>query len=382
MEGQKLLENFCNYASVTPSALVPDQRIGGYPGAGFVYEMLDLPKLLKPMEDMPSIREGYKTRWLGLDDQIDHSEFSTIIECQGFISIMPPADPSEVAKEYTIDGVPYGAIHFNNHFHNPSRLGTLLAPVSALQSMWIRTPNGFRLRPDITDSASLLRFLKDHSSAPVFNLTSGVNISGFHKSYPAESVPHYVWEQKVFTNTLQVQPDSAGHIQLNATVNSIFQSLELNALVPPEFLQKIPQLHRTIVQVFKKTTNIYNTLILCRSRWINGILPEGIEGAPDEFSLLRSAYQWHNQQAHGVFEPAYFPVYAVVPNFGSRFKYAPRITLDTYSMEIETGIGRFQLPKDSDGNGVEEQEMWRALIGSEVSTDDNLVILPLDRQDV
>jgi hypothetical protein len=152
--------------------------------------------------------------------------------------------------------------------------------------------------------------------------------------------------------------------------------------VPPEFLQKIPQLHRTIVQVFKKTTNIYNTLILCRSRWINGILPEGIEGAPDEFSLLRSAYQWHNQQAHGVFEPAYFPVYAVVPNFGSRFKYAPRITLDTYSMEIETGIGRFQLPKDSDGNGVEEQEMWRALIGSEVSTDDNLVILPLDRQDV
>lgn len=381
-EGQKLLENFCKYASVTPSAIVPDTRSDGYPGVGFVYEMLDLPKLLRPIGDTPSIREAYKSRWLGLGDQIDHSEFSTIIECQGFISIIPPADPSEGAKAYTIDGVPYGALHINNHFYNPIRLGSLLAPVSALQAMWIRTPHGYRIRPDITDSAALLRFLRDYSNAPVFILTSGVNISGFHKAYPAESSLHYLWEKNVFNNSLHVQPDSAGHIQLTSTVTSLFQSIELNALVPPDFLRKIPQLHNSIVEVARNTTNIYNTLTLCRSRWINGMLPQDVEGAPDEFSILRSAYQWHNQQAYGELDPSNFPVYAVVPNFGSRFKYSPKITLDTYSMEIETPIGIFPLPKNSDGNGVEEQKIWRALIGSEVEMDDNLVILPLDRQDV
>jgi hypothetical protein len=386
-----------------------------FPGKGLLLSQIDTHKVFSTD---PSWRKRGKDsphwRWTEQSGLFTHSLFhnfnledfseASFLFLRGVKAVIP----SKSAR-YMLDDTPYSYLVYNRHFY-PGVEVALGVPTEVLLGLvgpsLISAEDYKGFDPHRADLAHVdLSFQNLWQACAAKNLnlldlTYGSVIGGgLCNAYLPEALPHYRWEREQKTDAGSAWTDAWGHIHKSFRLGHYSSSMkvELN-----RYLVGARELHHNVLDVFRSLQGHLTAVRFALSFYKMGstkIAPHDFKQAdpiePDQqqqeaaearnqeneeaedqaapqqadrpvheyrYRMLEEAYRWHlgaREQGWNVGQvPVLHFAYVLDPNSLPQMG-ARKFQLDTATMILTTQDGSFQLPKNSDGRGEIERELWR-----------------------
>lgn len=339
------------------------------------------------------------------DFDMDYFERSAFVFMRGLKIVIPPA-----SLECILDQEPYSYLVYNRHFYPGPEVALLVPTVvvrELLGSSLIQADDyrGFdQHRTDISQIDFSYQNLLARCQARGLNLldlTYGSVIGGgLCNAYLPKSLPHYDWERGV--DSSYGWTDSWGHVHKSFRLGSYGRM----GRTLDESLQSARRLHSWVYDVARPLQDYLSAFGFAFSFYKMGSTligetdfrepnqdpgreQEGEEnereddGQEEELSfedrlerdnppvheyryrMLEETYRWYLGATEQGWHRDQFPIlhfaWVLDPNSlpGASQK---KFEIDVATMILKTPEGSFQLPKDGNGFGEEERELWRKYV--------------------
>lgn len=320
---------------------------------------------------------------------MDHFAKVGFLQIRGVQVVIPPSD-----RRYVLDGVPYSYLVYNRHFapYPQVALGVPSVVINEMLGNSLIDANDFRGFESSRTDLSKVDFSYQGLSAAcerrklnLLDLTYGSVIGGgLCNAYLPKSLPHYEWERSAGASTGWT--DSWGHIHKSFRLghhSSMGRTLD-------EQLSYARNLHYNVMDVFRPLQDYLSGLRFALSLYKMGstlIRDTDIREARQErednqqeaeqggdsaeprerrvhkyrYRMLEESYRWHHGGREQGWHFEQFPelhfAWVLDPN-SLPPQARRRFHLDVATMVLKTKEGSFQLPRESDGKGKEEREIW------------------------
>lgn len=367
--------------------------INGFPGKGFIIsEIIPERVFVKKEEDLDPLHT-YKEKWVWAKDTIDDLPKTHFIFTRGFVAVTC-SDNKYKLKDVNGEMVHFSYIVFNDHHHNYGLDVAYLIPTEVL----IRKLSGATIpyqdyvgfAPKVKDAnkAGLTPYslFQEASTLPanVINLGWGSNIGGgLCNAYPLDSSPYHKWEVELRPEPVHTK-DIYGRVH-KSHITGIWESKMTPSL--EKLLLPLREAHDEVYRVANNYQNLFDLFRLTLAMWHKGeTLGERLSPINDSFDrfseyqgtpineqwleygndedyylnpsslrMLVEAYKWHNQNKNNKND---FPVLAVSETLDYSTRPKSPFVLDTHDMKLKIGEEEIELPKDSNGLGVDEALIW------------------------
>lgn len=387
-----------------------------FPGAGCRISKFHLERIFAADPEQPSDPyHRYKSVWPFAKTEIEDFAHTSVVALRGLMAVIPP--PGE---KYSIDGVHYSLVIFNDHFHNAVADRAYLCPTFILESklegvsLPARRFNGFN--QDINDinlqapSRAALEAACDAAGVHLLNLNWASNFGGLCNSFPPGVGRHYEWEKG--RNLHGPLVDKFGHIHKPARLGgynpiifepkleaAMLEFRELHgrvrdvsqALYNLHFLfdASLAAYHRgdTVTQEQVDAANAADDTYqflerpefdkdaeVARRAELQKVQQETAEEAakrnagfgegpvnPHAYRMLEEIYRWHKDAKSKKLPKSECPIFSLQPTLS----YWPRVSpveIDVHDLTLHMAGETAQLPLESDGTGEQERDMWRTFV--------------------
>ena len=331
-----------------------------------------------------------------LSPAIDDAPHSKRISLRGMTIWIGPDD-----KNYTINGVHYSFVVFNDHAFNQCADVAALVPtkvIAALFEPYLLAPGNLDFdptRPDLCElgiTPSKIYKYAEERGLICLNLGWPSILGGLGNAFPPGSEPFFGWEEKVSGSR-----DWAGHKHKHYLLRSEVTQ------VPQGGARAMIELQRAHALVYGLTTRYLALNDLSRlafGAWSKGQTLDAeaddeaelevgdqndaaVTENPAASRMLRFMYAWNSKRFRDANEnPDEYPVLIAAPCLSSaRIPPSPFI-FDSYSLTIKRGDEIIELPPFSDGTGKEELKIWREVVLPVVAGRTDMGLRAMHRRDL
>ena len=387
--------------SAAQTCVVNSSTNDRFPGKGYFISELQTEKLfsIDPAWQQRGKSSPY-WRWITEDGlfagpyfhefDMDGLAACSFLKVRGVDIVFPPAE-----SRFCVDGDHYSYLVYNRHFA-PFPQVALGVPTVVLQELLgsslipATDYRGFdSTRTDLSKvdlSPKSLREACKRRGLNLLDLTYGSVIGGgLCNAYAPKSLPHYGWG--IHLGTTSAWKDTWGHThkswldgrhpQMGITLNdklAFAREIQVKIFDAFRAAQDYSAAFRFALSFYK----MGSTLITDTDSRINPSQDEqdaneGTDISDGEelpvheyrYRMLQESYRWHlGAREHGwryeLYPELHF-AWVLDPN-SLPPKSERRFHLDLATMQLTTKEGTFQLPKNGDGFGQEEREIWRRYV--------------------
>ena len=395
--------------------------IEGYPARGVMISGIIPGRVFAPDREAKANGldpfHAYRENWDYLEDEFDDLSSTHFLFTRGLIAISCPGN-----EKYSIDGVHYSYVIFNDHhLHNKGEVAYLV-PTSVLQEKlkgvtvpYGESTGGYNpnykdineagLTPEGLIAACKEKDLKwfdvgcgtniggglcnadELDSAPLYSREKELREQGHtvdiwnrvHKSHLSGK---YVWEMTPEQDAL-MKPFRKRHDDAYRVSNAYQNLLDLCGLADARFHRGFTKGESEIVDELEKLDEDGLPDITHEKQYLtesDGSV-EDLYSNPNSRLILSEAYRWHaGGVEEGKTEPNFYPVFVLTPpNDWWTIPESSPVILDTFDMRLTVDGEKIQLPVGG-ASDFEAEETWYTKVMPHFM--DEIDLRPYHRKDV